>query len=98
MYFDFSKTKISFKRPLTSYSKIRKLLSLILRNNTILMNKERINNLKYLDVGCGPNTHNNYINLDYEWGPSIDICWDITKKQLPLKKNSINGIFYGTLC
>jgi hypothetical protein len=28
---------------------------------------------KYLDVGCGPNTHEAFINLDYLWYPKVDV-------------------------
>ena len=46
----------------------------------------------YLDVGCGPNTHANVINLDYEWRPGIDICCNITRG-LPIPDNYVGGIF-----
>jgi predicted SAM-dependent methyltransferase len=47
---------------------------------------------EYLDVGCGPNIHEYFINLDYWWQPSIDICWDVTKG-IPLRDESVKGIF-----
>ena len=46
----------------------------------------------YLDLGCGPNTTPDFINLDYEWNPGVDVCWDLAKG-LPLPKESLNGIF-----
>jgi predicted SAM-dependent methyltransferase len=46
----------------------------------------------YLNVGCGPNLADGYCNLDYEWRPGLDICWDI-RRALPLRDESIAGIF-----
>lgn len=45
-----------------------------------------------MDLGCGPNTNANVINLDYIWRPEVDICWDVTQG-LPLRSQTIKGIF-----
>jgi predicted SAM-dependent methyltransferase len=57
------------------------------------MNKRRILQNVLLNVGCGPNIFENFINLDYDWTPKIDICWDITRKPYPLNANSLEGVF-----
>ncbi len=46
-----------------------------------------------LNVGCGPNPHPDFINLDYHWGSGVDICWDITKKKYPLEDDSLDAIY-----
>jgi predicted SAM-dependent methyltransferase len=46
----------------------------------------------YLNVGCGPNVHKEFVNIDYSWKPGIELCWDITKG-LPFKGRSIQGIY-----
>lgn len=56
------------------------------------MNKLENNPKHYLNVGCGENVRHDFINLDYQWRPNIQLCWDITKG-LPLPDNSIKGIF-----
>ena len=48
--------------------------------------------IQYLDIGCGQNTHDNFINLDYVWHPKVDLCWDISGG-IPLATGSLRGIF-----
>lgn len=48
----------------------------------------------YLDVGCGPYPNIcDFVNLDYEWRPGVDVCWDIVKKPYPFLDNSFKGIY-----
>jgi predicted SAM-dependent methyltransferase len=56
------------------------------------LTKIRKTNKRYLNVGCGKNTHPSFINLDFWWHPGVDLCWDVTKG-IPLARNSITGIF-----
>ena len=46
----------------------------------------------YLDIGCGPNTHSDFCNLDYSWRPGIDVCWEITRG-LPFPDRYVCGVF-----
>lgn len=46
----------------------------------------------YLNLGCGPNTHPQYCNLDYEWRPGVDVVWDVTRG-LPFADAYCAGIF-----
>lgn len=75
-------------RPLNSYNKIQNLVSSLIRCRPLFNRAKGL----YLNVGCGPNARPNFINLDYHWAPGVNICWDITKKPLPIKDNSIMGI------
>jgi len=79
--------------PIPIYSRVGKFISSIIRNRKIFFSWKRINKLEYLNVGCGDNTHENFINLDYFWSQKVDICMDITKKKYPIKDNSLKGIY-----
>jgi len=85
--------KISLKRPLTSYAKVQILTSKIIRGKKIFLNTKKYKNKNFLNVGCGPFSRPEFINLDYVWSPSIDICWNIAAGPYPLDDNSLEGIF-----
>jgi predicted SAM-dependent methyltransferase len=51
-----------------------------------------VRQLRYLNFGCGPKLHADFINLDYDWLPGLDICCDVTAG-LPLAAESLDGIF-----
>lgn len=89
---DFSNTKLSLKRPVTSYSKVKRLIASVRRIRTFYTSRKEIDQKEYLDLGCGPNTHSDFINLDDRWRPEIDVCWDLTRG-LPLRSQSVRGIF-----
>ncbi|HEY4784820.1 MAG TPA: methyltransferase domain-containing protein [Bacteroidales bacterium] len=86
-------TKFSFKRNFFSYHKVQLGISFIIRNSTLLQNINKLEQKKYLDIGCGTRMHDKFINLDYKWVPGLDICWDITKGSLPFPNNRFEGIF-----
>src|ERR1700683_3619277 len=90
MQLDFTHTKIGLGRPLSSYSKVQQAIGLAIRNRTTFATLPKHG--AYIDVGCGPNIHNDFYNIDYSWRPGIDLCWDITRG-LPFAKESIGGIF-----
>src|SRR5450432_2927841 len=85
--------KFSFRRKITSYSKVRILISALIRGSTLFMKKRNIAENVLLNVGCGPNIFPYFINLDFDWTKKIDIVWDIRKKPYPLKDDSLEGIF-----
>ena len=87
---DFSHTKISLRRPLSDYSKVRALYGHILRGRKFQL--RRIKEQQYLNVGCGPKLLHGFVNLDYLWVPGIDLCWDITEG-IPLPDHSLQGIY-----
>lgn len=89
-----SLANISLSRPIGSYSKVQKLVGNLIRNRRFQLRRAeaKLNGLRYVDIGCGPNTHSNFINLDFLWNPKIDVCWDITRG-LPFPDSCIHGIF-----
>lgn len=89
--FDFSHTRFSFNRPLTDYSKIQALIGVLVRSNKIQLFRKSFQK-NYLNCGCGSNIHPHFINLDYDWRPGIDLCWDATKG-LPFPDGSLQGIY-----
>jgi len=85
-------SSISPRRPLTSYVKVQILLGNVIRNRAYQLTRPRLRGLTYLDIGCGLNPHDGFINLDYLWHPKVDVCWDITRG-LPFADGSMRGIF-----
>jgi predicted SAM-dependent methyltransferase len=88
--FDFSNTKIQLRRPISSYTKVRAVFGAIIRNRAMFANR-KVRGC-YLDLGCGPNISPDFCNLDYNWHPGVDICWDVTHG-LPFPNGYIGGIF-----
>ena len=90
IFFDFSRTKLDLRRPLSSYSKVRALVGAAIRNRKVFA---RVGARGcYLDLGCGPNNRADFCNLDYGWQPGVDVCWDVTKG-LPFDESHVAGIF-----
>ncbi|MFI5335178.1 MAG: class I SAM-dependent methyltransferase [Opitutales bacterium] len=85
-------SSISSSRALTSYAKVRRLIGWVRRNRSFQLGLGRIATLQYLDIGCGPKTHAQFINLDYSWYPQVDVCWDI-RRGLPFRDQSLRGVF-----
>jgi predicted SAM-dependent methyltransferase len=84
--------RFAWSRPLSSYSKVQRGWGAIVRNRATQLSSQRIKTLKYLDIGCGPNTNPDLINMDFAWLPGVDLCWDITRG-LPFNGASLKGIF-----
>lgn len=98
---DFARTRISLRRNPLSYSKVQtalsaigimQLLSWLFRGHSIFIDRRRIRGREYLDVGCGMHPHSDFINLDYDWRPGIDVCWSVAKP-LPFRNRTLHGIF-----
>lgn len=85
--------RFSFKRKITSYDKVQKIISPLVRSCKVFINFSKIKHLQYLNVGCSSNIHSGFIHLDYSWHDRIDICWDINKLPYPLKSNTLKGIY-----
>ncbi len=87
-------TRVSFSRPISSYWKIRILWGAITRNKKFQLKIKNVAITKkpYLNVGCGLNIEPNFLNLDYNWLPGIEICADISKG-IPLPNESMRGIY-----
>ena len=87
---DFSRTDFRLSRHPLSYSKVQRLISVLIRNRRTFANIKQPGT--YLDIGCGPNTHTDFCNLDYGWHPGINVCWDITRG-LPFPNHYVGGVF-----
>ncbi len=85
-------SKFSFDRSISSYSKIQGLVSGWRRNRPTQAKVTRLTGLRYLDLGCGPNIHPEFVNVDYQWKPGVDVCWDI-REPLPFPHGRFQGIF-----
>ena len=86
-------TKFSLKRGITDYAKVQALIARIIRGKKMFSKIRKAEELQYLDIGCGPNINPDFVNLDYQWKPNIDVVWDITKKELPFAPDTFKGIF-----
>jgi hypothetical protein len=87
---DFSHTDFRLTRHPLSYAKVQWMISALIRNRRAFANLKQPGT--YLDIGCGPNTHTGFCNLDYAWHPGIDVCWDITRR-LPFSDRYVGGVF-----
>jgi predicted SAM-dependent methyltransferase len=88
---DFSNTKISLRRPVTSYLKVQKLIGAMVRNRQVFFRRKAEG--CYLDLGCGPNVSPEFCNIDYHWRPGSGVvCWDVTRG-LPFPDGYVGGIF-----
>ncbi|HEX2615959.1 MAG TPA: hypothetical protein VHL57_00375, partial [Flavobacteriales bacterium] len=84
---------INAKRSLLSYAKVQKLISKAIRGNGLFFSKERIKDLKHLNLGCGLHPEPGMVNLDYHWVPGVDVCWDLTKPQMPFPEGRFQGVY-----
>lgn len=81
--------RLSFRRSLTSYTRVRTLIGNFLRCKPVQL--EWIQAREYLNAGCGPNLKKGFINLDYEWLPGV-LCWDL-RRPLSFRSRSFRGIY-----
>jgi predicted SAM-dependent methyltransferase len=85
-------SRLSFDRPLTSYTRVQTAYARAIRGRRFHISRGALRGKGYLNIGCGPYPAPGFINLDYSWSPGIDICWDITRG-LPLDDASLRGVF-----
>jgi predicted SAM-dependent methyltransferase len=83
---------ISLRRPLTSYAKVQAAIGAIIRNRRFQLSRPRVRSATHLDLGCGLNTHEGFVNLDYLWHPGVDVCWDV-QRGLPFADGALQGVF-----
>jgi predicted SAM-dependent methyltransferase len=79
-------------RHINTYSKVRKIYSNIVRCKNIQLKNINLESKLYLNIGCGPNILERFVNLDYMWLPGVDVVWDITKG-IPFKDNQFFGVY-----
>lgn len=82
--------RVSLSRSPFDYAKVQAVIGGLIRNKRIYARSKTPGLI--LDVGCGPNSKPENINLDYGWTTKIDICADITKG-IPLPDGHVRGIF-----
>jgi predicted SAM-dependent methyltransferase len=80
---------ISWRRPITSYAQVGKIVSYFIRNRKF--QSSRAAGFEYLNVGCGRFPVEGFCNIDYFWSPQT-LCFDITRG-IPLAGSSVRGIF-----
>ena len=80
------------RRPLSSYAKVQSWVGTLLRNRRFQLRRQRVRELRYLDLGCGRNTHEQFVNMDFLWHPKVDLCWDVCRG-LPFLDGSLRGVF-----
>ncbi|WP_125931827.1 class I SAM-dependent methyltransferase [Thiosocius teredinicola] len=69
-----------------------RFVSNVKRGRLLFNSIKRTRAVRYLNVGCGRNTREQFINLDYAWRPGIDLCWDI-RERIPIEDGALHGIF-----
>ncbi len=84
--------KFSWGRPIKSYAKYHRLYTYFSRNRAFQLKSISAAKPLYLHVGCGTHFIPGFINIDYNWQPGVDLCWDITGS-LPFQGESVDGIF-----
>lgn len=89
---DFRHTRISLSRRLTSYSKIQRAYSRLIRSHPLQASIRPFKFRKLLNLGCGDRPHSKFINIDYNWIPGVDLCWDLINP-LPFPDSSFEGVF-----
>lgn len=83
---------ISLQRSIWSYSRVQALVSALRRNRRWQLRRPGLAGKRYVNVGCGPNVHPDFINVEYQWLPGVDLCWDLTRG-LPLATGSVQGVY-----
>jgi len=83
---------LSLHRPITSYARVQGWIGHLIRNRRGQLRHPRVAAGRYLDLGCGPNTHVEFVNLDYLWRPGVDVCWDVSRG-LPFADGTFLGVF-----
>jgi predicted SAM-dependent methyltransferase len=89
---DFSNTKISRSRPLTDYTKVQAVLTRILRGRGGQVTRALRSGKRLLNLGCGPKITPGFVNLDYQWRPGLDLCWDL-HNGIPFPSAYLEGIY-----
>ncbi len=83
---------LSFSRRWDSYAAVQPWIGRWMRNRRSQLDRPRVRALRHVDIGCGLNRHNALLNLDWQWTPGLDLCWDITQG-LPFADQSMLGVY-----
>ncbi|MBL4775794.1 MAG: methyltransferase domain-containing protein [Mariprofundus sp.] len=88
---EFKDSRITLGRSLSDYTKVQFFYSYFIRNSRAQIKSLPLKD--YLNIGCGPNIDEQFINVDYQWRPGIHICWDLCNGLPPLQSNSFKGVY-----
>jgi predicted SAM-dependent methyltransferase len=92
MAMDFAHTRLALNRPVRSYAKIQRIYSALVRNRGFQAARASVRRKDLLNIGCGDRINPAFVNIDYNWIPGVDLCWDVGKP-LPYPDSSIAGVF-----
>ena len=91
--------RFTLGRSLTSYTRVHlwasKYVLPFIRNKAWLVCKGRWAGREYLNIGCGYNLYDGFVNMDYIWKPGV-LCWDISrleKEPFPFADGTFKGIY-----
>jgi len=91
--------KFSWDRPITSYTRFHQLFNRfvtpLILNRPLFVPRRLVSGKEYLQVGCGYNIYEDFINMDIEWKPKV-IPWDIStidRHPYPIPDGSLQGIY-----
>lgn len=79
-------------RSLLSSHRVQKAISSVIRGSWLFVNKKKVANARFLNVGCGRWPEPSFVNLDWHWMPGVDVCWDL-RKPLPFPADRFDGIY-----
>ena len=89
---DFKNTRLSLQRPISSYTRIQNFWGFMVRNSRKQLSKASYRDKELINIGCGSNIDKKFFNVDYQWRPGLDLCWDITKG-IPLESGLFKGAY-----
>lgn len=91
--------KFSWGRPITSYTRFHVFMNTYItpffRNKKWLVPRSLWQGREYLNVGCGYNFYEGFVNLDWEWKPGV-VAWDISRlksEPYPFPDGYFKGIY-----
>ncbi len=79
-------------RRFEDFSRVRKVIGFLRRQNPSQFKPLMARDRRIINLGCGGNIIAGYFNMDVEWMPGVDACWNITQP-FPLADATIDGIF-----
>lgn len=60
-----------------------------MRKITLSNQFKKLSKLRRINIGCGETKLSGFINIDIEKRVNPDLVWDVTKRELPIRPNSI---------
>ena len=79
-------------RRLEDYARVRRAIGRLRRNDPAQFDALEARGSRILNLGCGGNPVPGHFNVDFEWLPGVDACWDLGRP-LPIADASVDGVF-----